>query len=161
MLIQEIMTRDVAVVAPKATIQQAAKQMKDLDVGSLPVCEGDRLEGMLTDRDITVVATAEGMDPSHTPVSEIMTPDVVYCYEDQPIEEAAVLMGDKKVRRLAVLNRNKRLVGIVSIGDLAEKSEDELLIGEVLEKVSAPAGSGRPDAPPSIQPPDIPTETHL
>lgn len=161
MLVKDIMTRDVEVIGPHDTLQQAAQRMKVFDIGVLPVCDGDRLEGMLTDRDITVVATADGMDPTHTSVEDVMTPDVVYCYEDQPIEEAASMMEEKRVRRLAVLNRKKRLTGIVSIGDLAEKSQDETLSGQVLEKVSQPAGSEHPDNPTSSNPPDIPTETHL
>jgi len=170
MLVKEIMTRDVQVIPPRATVQEAAQRMKECDIGVLPVCDGERLAGMLTDRDITVVSTAEGMDPAQTEVGEVMTPDVVYCFEDQPLEAAASLMEEKKVRRLAVLNRKKRLVGIVSIGDLAERSHNDLLSGEVLEKVSQPVGSDRPDVPKPPEPkkiqnaakiPNIPTETHL
>jgi CBS domain-containing protein len=143
MLIKEVMTRGVEVVRPDETLQQAAHKMKSIDVGPLPVCDGDRLVGMITDRDIIVRATAEGRDPRTTPVKDAMTPGVVYVYEDQDIEEAASLMKERQIRRLVVLDRNKRLVGILSLGDLAEDSGDEQLSGEVLESVSEPSEPAR------------------
>jgi len=112
--------------------------MKDLDVGPLPVCEGDRLVGMVTDRDITVRAVAEGCDSRTTTVRDVMTSDVVYCFENQDVEEAARLMKEHQVRRLIVLSRDKRLVGIVSLGDLAVETGDEHLTGRTLEEVSLP-----------------------
>jgi CBS domain-containing protein len=118
---------------------EAAQKMAALDVGPLPVCTGDKLVGMLTDRDITVRATAEGRDPKTTRVSEVMTPDVLYAFEDQDISEAARLMADHQIRRLVVLNRDKHLVGIVSLGDLAVQTGDVLQAGETLERVSEPA----------------------
>jgi CBS domain-containing protein len=133
-----VMTRDVECVRPDATVQEAASRMKDLEVGPLPVCENDRLVGMLTDRDITVRATAEGWDPWTTHVREVMTGDVVYCFDDQDISEAAELMKQHQVRRLVVLNRDKRLVGIVSLGDLAVETGDDQLTGHTLEAVSEP-----------------------
>src|SRR5690348_6539573 len=144
MLIRDIMTRDVEVARPQDSLKQAAQRMRELDIGLLPVCDGDRLLGMLTDRDITIVATAEGTDPTDTVVGDVMTPDVVYAFEDQPVEEAAKLMEEKKVRRLVILSRQKRLAGVLSLGDLAEKAHDQRLSGEVLEKVSEPVGSDRP-----------------
>ena len=123
MLVREVMTRDAQVVGPEDTIQEAADKMKDFDVGPLPVCEGDRLLGLVTDRDIAVRATAEGFDPWTTKVREVMTPGVIFCFEDQDVAEAARLMKDKQVRRLVVLNRDKRLVGIVTLGDLAVETE--------------------------------------
>ena len=107
-------------------------------VGSLPVCENDRLVGMLTDRDIVVRAIADGCDTKTTTAREIMTPDIVYCFEDQDVQEAARLMEQNQIRRLVVLNRDKRLVGIVSLGDLAVETGDEHLTGKTLEKVSEP-----------------------
>ena len=105
-----------------------------------PVYDGDRMVGMLTDSDINLRATAEGLDPTKTPVHEVMTPDVVYCFEDQPVEEAARIMEEKQIRRLIILNRDKRLVGIVSLGDLAVRdTEDPHLEEEVLERVSEPS----------------------
>jgi CBS domain-containing protein len=113
--------------------------MKELDVGMLPVCgDNDRLVGTLTDRDITIRAVAEGLDPRTALVRDVMTPSVVYCFEDEDVEEAARLMKDNQVRRLVVLNRDKRLVGIVSLGDLAVDTGDEHLAGSALEAVSEP-----------------------
>src|SRR3954447_6504788 len=109
MQVKDVMTRGAQCIAPDATLQEAARQMKNLDVGSLPVCENDRLVGMLTDRDITVRATAGACDPCSTHVRDVMTPDVVYCFEDQEISDASRLMEDHQIRRLVVLNRAKRL----------------------------------------------------
>src|SRR5947208_71221 len=133
------MTLDVAVTRPDATLAEAAEQMKTLDVGLLPVCDGDYLVGMLTDRDITVRAAAAGSDPTTTLVVDTMTPDVIYCYADQEVEEAARVMQEKQIRRLLVLDRDKRLVGIVSLGDLAAEAEDPYRMAEVLQDVSVPA----------------------
>jgi CBS domain-containing protein len=112
--------------------------MKTLEVGLLPVCEGDHLVGMITDRDITVRATAEALPPGIGQVRDVMTPDVVYCFEDQDVKEAARLMAENQIRRLVVLNRDKRLVGIVSLGDLAVETGDEKLAAKTLEAVSLP-----------------------
>lgn len=139
MLLKDIMTRDVQVIPPDAPVKVAAEKMKALDVGPLPVCDGDRLVGILTDRDIAVRAVAEGRDPKRTKVRDIMTPEVVYAFEDQDVEEAARLMRDRQLRRLVVLNREKRLTGIVSLGDLAVETRDKTLAGDVLEKVSEPS----------------------
>jgi CBS domain-containing protein len=139
MKVQDVMTRNVACIGPGATLREAADKMKALDVGPLPVCENDRLVGMLTDRDITVRATAEGLPPGLGQVRDVMTPDVISCFEDQDVGEAARLMEQNQVRRLVVLDRDQRLVGIVSLGDLAVKTGDEKLSGEALEQVSEPA----------------------
>jgi CBS domain-containing protein len=139
MQLKEIMTRGVNVISPEATLKEAAEKMKNLDVGPLPVCDGERLVGMLTDRDITVRVVAAGCDPSTTKVGDVMTPEVVYCFEDQSVEEAAKLMEEQQIRRLPVLNRNKWLVGIISLGDLAVDTGDRQLAGKVLEQVSEPA----------------------
>jgi CBS domain-containing protein len=139
MQLKDVMTPQVEVLSPAATVREAAQKMKALEVGPLPICEGDRVVGMLTDRDITVRAVAEGRDPATTPVSEIMTPDVLYCYEDQDVHEAARLMAEQQVRRVLVLDRDQRLVGIVSLGDLAVYTGEEQLTSEVLEEVSEPA----------------------
>lgn len=139
MQVFEAMTPDVVRVAPDVTLMEAARAMKDLDIGPLPVCEGDRLLGMVTDRDITVRATAEGRDPRETPVSDIMTMDVVCCHEADDIRSAAKLMQDAQLRRLLVVNDDGKLVGIVSLGDLILQTGDEKLAGRTLEKVSEPA----------------------
>ncbi|MBX6312212.1 MAG: CBS domain-containing protein [Isosphaeraceae bacterium] len=138
MKVRDIMTRQVEVIPPDAPVQEAAEKMRVLDVGPLPVCDGDRLVGMVTDRDITVRATAEGRDPYSTKVREVMSADVIYCFEDEDIERAAQLMKDKQIRRLAVLDRNQRLVGIVSLGDLAVQTGNQQKAGEVLEDISQP-----------------------
>ena len=140
MQVREVMTPDVECARPNASIQEAARKMRDLDVGPLPVCgENDRLVGMVTDRDIVIRAIADGHDPKTTQIQDIMTPDVIYCFEDQGLEEATQLMKESQVRRLVVLNRDKQLVGIVSLGDLAVKTGDEDLSGETLGHVSEPA----------------------
>jgi CBS domain-containing protein len=140
MRIKDAMTEGVECARPNDSVAHAADRMRQLDVGALPVCgDNDKLIGMVTDRDITVRATAEACDPGETQVRDIMTPDIVFCFEDQDISEAANLMEEKQIRRLAVLNRDKRLVGIVSLGDLAVKSGDDRLSGEALERVSEPA----------------------
>jgi CBS domain-containing protein len=140
MQVKDVMTRGVQCVAPGDTIAQAAEKMKQLNVGSLPICGADdRLAGMITDRDITVRATAEGHSPKMTQVRDVMTPGIVFCYDDQNVADAAHLMEDHQIRRLAVLNREKRLVGIVSLGDVAVKHRDDRLSGEALERVSEPA----------------------
>jgi len=135
------MTRGVECISPDDTLQQAARKMRDLDVGPLPVCgDNDRLAGMITDRDIVVRAVAEGWAPDSRQVRDVMTPEGVYCYEDQDVDEAAAQMRDRQIRRLVVLNRDKRLVGIVSLGDLAVETGDEHLASKTLEEVSLPSG---------------------
>lgn len=139
MELREIMTRDVEVVSGRASVKDAAVKMKDLDVGLIPVCEGDQLRGMLSDRDITVRATAAGRDPEETRVEEIMSTDIAYCLEDQEVEEAVSLMEARQIRRLPILNQDKRLVGIVSLGDIAVHAGDADLAGETLQEISAPS----------------------
>jgi CBS domain-containing protein len=138
MRVKEVMTPRVEVIPADSTLQAAAARMKSQDVGPLPVCEGDRLVGMLTDRDITVRATAEGEDPTIIRVRDIMTPDVLYCFEDDLVSDAARLMQENQVRRLVVLDRDKRLVGLVSLGDLAVETGDDELAGQTLGQVSQP-----------------------
>jgi CBS domain-containing protein len=139
MRISEMMTRDVKVTAPTQSIRDAARLMADLDVGALPVADGDRLVGMITDRDIAVRAIASGRGPD-TPIRDVMSQEIKYCYEDQTLEEVAQNMGDIKVRRLPVVNRDKRLVGIVSIGDIASSGESDQEVGNALSGISRPGG---------------------
>jgi len=115
MQVKDVMTRGAQCIAPDATLQEAARQMKGLDVGPLPVCENDRIIGMLTDRDIAVRAVAEGKDPRKTHVREAMTEGISYCFEDDDVADAARLMKEKQIRRLVVLNRDKHLAGIVDL----------------------------------------------
>jgi CBS domain-containing protein len=138
MKVCEVMTRGAACTHPEATLQEAAERMKSLDVGALPVCHNDKLVGMLTDRNIAIRSVAEGQDPWTDKVRDIMTPEVFYCFEDQDVSDVAELMQAKQVRRLPVLNRDKRLVGIVSLGDLAVRTGNEQLAGKTLEEVSEP-----------------------
>jgi CBS domain-containing protein len=138
MKIGRCMTRDVRLASPDQTIREAAMIMAEIDAGALPVGEGDRLVGMLTDRDIAVRAVARGKGPE-TPVREVMSTQVKYCFEDEDSEEVIENMGDIKVRRLAVLNRDKRLVGIVSLGDLS-KDGPASRTGEALNQISQPGG---------------------
>jgi CBS domain-containing protein len=139
MRVNEVMTKGAECIPPSATVRDAAGRMRDLDVGSLPVCDNDRLVGVVTDRDIAVRSVAAGHDPKSERVSEVMTDKVVYCFDDQDVREAAELMREEQVRRLPVLNRAKRLVGIVSLGDLAVQAGDDRLSGQTLEEISAPS----------------------
>jgi FOG: CBS domain len=135
MKIEEIMTPYVRCVQSDVTLVEAAVVMRDMDVGALPICEDGRLVGMLTDRDIALRAVAECRDPRWTMVKEVMTGGVIYLFADQEVEDAAELMERKQVRRLPVLNREKRLVGIVSLGDVAIHTSNELS-GEALKVMS-------------------------
>jgi CBS domain-containing protein len=138
MQLREIMTARAETVPPDATLSHVAKRMKELDVGSLPVCDGERLCGIITDRDIAIRAVADGRDPQRTHVRDAMTDDVCYCYDDQDFEEAASLMKQRQIRRLPVLNRDRRLVGIVSLGDVMLKGDDDDLAAETVAGVSQP-----------------------
>lgn len=138
MKVSECMTRDVRLTDPDATLQAAARLMAELDVGVLPVGENDRLIGMLTDRDIAVRAVAQGKGPDMK-VRDAMTSDICYCFEDEDGEHVLANMGDNQVRRMPVLDRNKRLVGIVSLSDLAlDLRRDQL--GHTFSQISQPGG---------------------
>ena len=136
MLVRELMTHDVEVVSPQSTLREAAELMRTVDTGALPVCDGDRLRGMLTDRDIVVRGLALGCSPD-SPVSEVMSTQLYTVREDVLIEDAARLMRDQQIRRLPVLDENKRLVGIISLGDLSEALPDDKT-GATLEVISEP-----------------------
>jgi CBS domain-containing protein len=143
MQVHEIMTPEVEVIHPDASLKEAAEKMSRLEIGPLPVCDGERLVGMLTDRDITIRATAQGRDPNTTKVRDAMTSAVVYCFEDQEVEIAAQMMEMRQIRRVPVLTRDKRLVGIVSLGDLSVETQDQQLAGQTLEGVSEPGKPNR------------------
>ncbi len=130
MRVSEAMTRDVRLCTPGQTIREAAKTMADIDAGALPVGENDRLIGMVTDRDIAIRAVAQGKGPD-TPVREVMSEHVHYCFDDQEMDDVAQNMGDIRVRRLPVVNRDKRLVGILSLGDVARTEGGETVGGAV------------------------------
>jgi CBS domain-containing protein len=138
MKVSEAMTAEVRIVNPSQTIREAANMMADLDAGVLPVGDNDRLIGMITDRDIAVRAVAQGLSPD-TPVRDVMSREVKYCFEEDDIEEVAHNMGDIQVRRLPVLNRDKRLVGIVSLADIA-MAEGPDPAGEAICGISEPGG---------------------
>ena len=138
MKVQEAMTSDVRIANPNQSICEAARMMAECDAGAIPVGENDQLVGVITDRDIAIRAVAEGKSPE-TQVREVMSKEILYCFEDEDTEDVARNMGDNKVRRLPVLNRSKRLVGIVSIGDLA-LSNDLDSTGEALADISTPGG---------------------
>jgi CBS domain-containing protein len=138
MNVESCMSKDVRIASPSDAIRDAARTMREIDAGFLPVGENDRLVGMITDRDIAVRAVAEGRAPD-TPVREVMTTEVLYCYADDSVDEAADRMGELQVRRLPVLSRDKRLVGIISIGDVSQAAR-ESETGETLAEISKPGG---------------------
>ncbi len=138
MKVSEAMSRDVCIANPDETLQIAARAMASIDAGALPVGENDRLVGMITDRDIAIRAIAEGKGPN-TKVRDVMTPDIKYCFADQEIDDVVRNMGDIQVRRLPVVDRNKRLVGILSLGDVA-LSHGDGAAGQALGGISQPSG---------------------
>ena len=139
MQVKEIMTCYVEMINCDAKIIDAAQKMKSLDVGALPVCEGDSLVGVITDRDITVRAIARGMSPTTTVINDIMTPEVFYVFEEDNINEAAKLMEEEGTHRLLVLSSDNKPVGFITLADFAVKAGDEHLTWEILERLSEPA----------------------
>jgi CBS domain-containing protein len=139
MKISEVMSRQVEITSPEDSIQRAAQMMARLDAGALPVGKDDRLVGMITDRDIAVRGVGEGRNPADTLVNEIMTREVKYCFEDDDVDSVARSMAQLQVRRLPVLNRDKRLTGIVSLGDIA-RDHDPGQAGSALHHISKKGG---------------------
>jgi len=141
--VAEIMSPSPQVVGPEASLHHAAELMRDLDVGALPVCNGRRLLGMVTDRDITVRGVASGLSPDEACVSDVMTQEVQWCTEDQDSEEVMRLMGDAKVRRVPVINGDKELVGIISLGDMAtrQSGHTDTALREISEPSSGMQGA--------------------
>ncbi|HVY45056.1 MAG TPA: CBS domain-containing protein [Minicystis sp.] len=138
MHLSEMMTRGVQVIRPDATLREAARRMRDCDVGVLPVCDDNRLLGMITDRDVLIRAVAEGRDPDRTRVRDASTERAIYCHEDDDWRDVARSMRELQIRRMPVLDRKNRLVGMISIGDLARHANDERMTGDVLEGISQP-----------------------
>ena len=134
--ISEVMTRGIQIANPDQTIREAAMTMAREDIGSLPVGENDRLIGMITDRDIALRAVAEGRSPN-TPVRDVMTDDIKYCFEDDDVAQVAQNMAELQVRRLPVLNRDKRLVGIIALSNVAQCG-DKKATSEMLRGVATP-----------------------
>ena len=140
--VAEVMSRDVEVARPDQSVQEIARKMAEMDAGALPVGEDDRLVGMVTDRDIAVRVAAEGKDPRQTQVRDIMSEGVRYCFEDEDVEDVAENMADQKVHRLPVMSRNKQLVGVISLGDIAT-TQPQQIPGAALRGISQGAGSRR------------------
>ena len=146
MKLSEIMTREVEIIQPDDTLHTAAQKMRDRDIGFLPVCDGESLMGVLSDRDITIRALADGMDINVMLGRDLMTTPAIYCFDDQDVTEAAKIMEENQIRRLVVLNRDdKRLVGVISLGDLARKGITDIS-GRVLQRVSMPENQESPKA---------------
>ena len=139
MKIKEVMSRDPYVCDPDTPISEIASWMRDLDVGMIPVCDGRKLRGMVTDRDIVIRAVAEEMELADTLAEDVMSAEVTYCFQDDDVEEASELMEKNQIRRLVVLDEDKMMVGIVSLGDIALKVDDDELTSETLEEISRPA----------------------
>ena len=140
--IREVMTPDVQTICPQETVQRAAQMMDELNVGAIPVCDGDRLVGMITDRDITVRSVAAGQSPDQTFVGDVMSTDVRTCYSNQDLDEVMDTMGDVQIRRVPVIDENsKQLVGIVSLGDIATKSTGA--VEGALDEISSPSEPDR------------------
>ena len=142
-MVRDVMTRGVETAAPDTSIAEVARRMRDLDVGSLPVCDGNRLLGIVTDRDLSVRATASAKDPSNTRVREVMSPEIAWVFDDEPADAAARVMRERQIRRLPVLDRSDRLVGVVALADLATDLGDDKLKGATLEEISQPSGPAR------------------
>jgi len=146
MKLSEIMTQDVEIIQPDDTLRLAAQKMRDRDIGFLPVCDGESLMGVLSDRDIAIRALADGMDISVMLGRDLMTTPALYCFDDQDITEAAKVMGDNQIRRLVILSReNERVVGVISLGDLVRRGITDLS-GQVLQKVSEPENENQESA---------------
>ena len=139
--VSQAMTRGVRSLTPSETVIKAAQAMQELDVGVIPVCDGDRLVGMVTDRDIVLRGVAQGRAADKTPLSDVMTREACWCYEDQSVEEAVEQMREAQIRRMPVVDHDKHLVGMLSLGDVATKA-DAGEGGEALQDISEPS---RPD----------------
>ena len=139
MKVRSIMTKNVECIEPTLPIAKAAQKMRDLDIGFLPICENDRLLGTVTDRDITIRSVAQGRDPRLATVSEIMTQEAFSCYEDEDVERVGEAMQEKEVRRMLILDRQEKLVGVVSLGDIAKTTGESGLAGETLGEIAEAA----------------------
>ena len=135
----DVMSRDVQVISPDDPIQEAAQQMRAGNFGMMPVGENDRMVGAISDRDIAIRVVADGMDPASTRVRDVMSKGIVWAYEDDSVDLAAKLMSEHQIRRLPILNANKRLVGIVALGDFAVESADIDVAAEALSEISKPS----------------------
>lgn len=141
MKVSEIMSRSVEMVDPNTSLREAARRMRDQDIGALPVSENDRLVGMITDRDIAVRVVAEGRDPDNTRVREAMSEGVYYCSADSSVEDSARIMAERQVHRLPVVDQDRRLIGIVATADIARAQGDSAQ--RAVEGISEPTGQAR------------------
>lgn len=146
MKLSEIMTREVEILQPDDTLRLAAQKMRDRDIGFLPVCDGESLMGVLSDRDIAIRALADSMDINVMLGRDLMTTPAIYCFDDQDVTDAAKVMGENQIRRLVILGReNERVVGVISLGDLVRKGITDLS-GQVLQRVSEPENQNQESA---------------
>lgn len=136
MKVKEAMSKKPDFIPPTMNLTDASKEMLKYDFGFLPIGENDRLIGTVTDRDITIRAIAKGKDPNKTLVKDVMTDEILYCFEEDELEKAAQSMGEEQIHRLVVLNKDKRMTGVLSIGDLARSDEDNKLLGLVIKMIS-------------------------
>jgi CBS domain-containing protein len=141
----DVMTREVQTIRPGQSLREAARPMDELNGGILPVCDGRRLVGMITDRDITVRSTSAGQNPEKTQVQDVMTAEVHWCFEDDDTSDVARLMSDVQIRRIPVVDRNKHLVGIIALGDLA--TDETAVASEALQQISEPSRPDRSGSP--------------
>lgn len=140
--VSDVMTRGVRTLAPSDTVVKAAQAMQELDVGSIPVCNGEHLVGIITDRDIALRGVAQARLHADTPIDDVMSRQPLWCFEDQPVDDVLAQMRKSQVRRVPVIDRDNRLVGIVSLGDLAVKA-DQSQAGQALRAISQPAAPDR------------------
>ena len=138
MQIREIMTHEIVTISPAASAADAARLMREADVGILPVVDGDKVAGVVTDRDLVVRVMAAGLDKTCTPVRDVMTAEVVYCFEDEDVQAAVYSIEARQVRRVLVLDRKQKLVGVLSLGDIAVDTGNKFVAGDALKKVSEP-----------------------
>lgn len=143
MKLKDIMTKNPKVIPANASVRDAARLMKEIDTGALPVMQNNQVIGMVTDRDIVLRSTAEGRNPNEEKVDDVMTHEFIFCYEDQDVKDAAKMMQDKQIRRLPVVDHDKQLVGIISLGDLSVDAGNDKLSGKTLEDISKPAKPDR------------------
>lgn len=136
MIVKEVMSKKPEFLPPNTSLKKAADQMRTHDYGFIPVGENDRLIGTVTDRDITIRCVAEGKDPNQTFLRDVMSEGVTYCFEEDDLQKVAKQMEDLQIRRLVVLNKDKRMTGILSLGDIAKKCKDKKLCAEITEAVS-------------------------
>jgi len=134
-MIKDVMSRSVQVIGPDDTIAEAARRMRDGDFGMMPVGEKDKMIGAISDRDIALRAVAEGLD-GNAKVRDVMSDGIRWAYEDEPVERAVQIMGEHQIRRLPIVNRDKRLVGILALGDIAVKEPEAKPAGEALGEIS-------------------------